>query len=75
MRIIVAGPPKTGNIWVKHILAEVYGLKNLTPHPRADAGQLKRFVDQGGLLTTPSSTNITGPPAYFLKWSNRSRPG
>ncbi|MFQ5575927.1 MAG: sulfotransferase domain-containing protein [Anaerolineae bacterium] len=67
MRIIVAGPPKTGNIWVKHILAEVYGLKNLTPHPRADAGQLKRFVDQGGFIDNAIFHEHYWPTGLFFE--------
>lgn len=29
MRILVAGPPKAGNVWIEHILADVYRLKIL----------------------------------------------
>jgi hypothetical protein len=46
MRIIVAGPPKTGNIWIKGILAEVYKLKVLTPEPGDDVRDLEAFVEQ-----------------------------
>jgi len=33
MRIIVASPPKTGNIWMKTLLVEIYDLKVLTDRP------------------------------------------
>jgi hypothetical protein len=31
VRIVVAGPPKTGNVWLKCMLATVYGLRPLGP--------------------------------------------
>lgn len=36
MRIIIAGPPKTGNVWIKCLLAETYGLRILDNPPRTD---------------------------------------
>lgn len=29
MRIVIAGPPKTGNVWLKRLLASTYGLRLL----------------------------------------------
>ncbi len=46
MRIIVASPPKTGNVWVKHLLSKIYGLEILTPEP-SDTETLKAFVEKG----------------------------
>ncbi|MGD8751682.1 MAG: sulfotransferase domain-containing protein [Anaerolineales bacterium] len=50
MRIIVASPPKTGNIWVKSILSEVYNLRVLTPEPGDDVRDLETFVEQGSFV-------------------------
>jgi hypothetical protein len=47
MRIVIAGPPKTGNIWIKGILSEVYNLKVITPEPGDDVRDLEVFVGQG----------------------------
>lgn len=32
MRIVIAGPPKTGNMWLKCLLGRAYGLRWLRPH-------------------------------------------
>jgi hypothetical protein len=54
MRIILAGPPKTGNVWVENILARVYGLHPQVPVPpyhfwgARDVVDLQRLVDDGG---------------------------
>jgi Sulfotransferase domain len=32
VRIVIAGPPKTGNMWLKCLLARTYGLRWLRPH-------------------------------------------
>jgi len=50
IRIVVAGPPKTGNVWIKHILAEVYQLHIISPEPGADANELQTFIQQGHFL-------------------------
>jgi hypothetical protein len=47
VRILVAAPPKTGNVWIKHILAGVYDLKILDEIPGRSAPELKEFVDRG----------------------------
>jgi hypothetical protein len=48
MRILIAGPPKTGNVWVENILAMVYGLKILQPPnvPGSGPGELQDFIDR-----------------------------
>lgn len=46
MRIIVAGPPKTGNVWLKYLLAEIYQLKVLE-NPPADENEFKRAIETG----------------------------
>lgn len=32
MKIVIAGPPKTGNMWLKCLLGRAYGLRWLRPH-------------------------------------------
>jgi hypothetical protein len=46
VRILIAGPPKTGNVWIKHILAGVYDLKMLDDVPGGSASQFREFVEQ-----------------------------
>ncbi len=43
MRIVIAGPPKTGNVWLKCILATAYGLKILGPKRVPERPQLDLF--------------------------------
>lgn len=50
MRIVVAGPPKTGNVWLKCLLASMFALRPLGPkhapeQPRLDA--FRRWVEAG----------------------------
>lgn len=50
MRIIVASTPKTGNIWIKSLLAEIYNLQILGNEPRevedlSDRFQQGWFID------------------------------
>jgi hypothetical protein len=56
MRIVIAGPPKTGNVWLKCMLGSIYDLKwvkntelprrQLTPH--RELTHFKEWVEQGG---------------------------
>lgn len=51
MRIVIAGPPKTGNVWLKCILATAYDLRPLGPkavpeRPRVEL--FREWVGQGG---------------------------
>ena len=39
MKIIVVGTPKTGNTWVKHLLADLYNLPVVTLKPEFDADE------------------------------------
>lgn len=51
MRIIIAGPPKAGNVWLKCILAHIYDLRPLTNRetpPRPQFHLFKEWVDSGG---------------------------
>lgn len=50
MRILLAGPPKTGNVWVEQILASVYGLRRLNDVPKLVAGLdgLRAWLAAGG---------------------------
>src|SRR5215204_40569 len=49
MRIVLAGPPKTGNVWIENIIARIYDLEILRP-PNAPAGKdacFRQFVETG----------------------------
>ncbi len=51
MRIVIAGPPKTGNVWLKCLLASVYDLRPLGPKLTPERPQLDLFrawVARGG---------------------------
>ncbi len=51
MRILVAAPPKTGNMWLKCLLGTIYDLRWLKPREvptRADAGAFTEWVARGG---------------------------
>lgn len=51
MRIVIAGPPKTGNVWLKRMLASAYGLRLLDAgeYPeRADLIALEVWLAAGG---------------------------
>ena len=51
MRIIIAGPPKAGNVWLKCILGHVYGLRPLTKRETPSRPQfhlLKAWIERGG---------------------------
>lgn len=51
MRILIAAPPKAGNMWLKCLLGHIYGLRWLkqgeTP-PRADLDSFRDWVAAGG---------------------------
>lgn len=51
MRIIIAGPPKAGNVWLKCLLGHIYDLRPLnkqeTPR-RPEFGLFKEWVEAGG---------------------------
>lgn len=47
LRIVIAGPPKTGNMWLKCLLGRIYGLRWLRPHEtpeRADLPALQNWL-------------------------------
>jgi hypothetical protein len=44
MRILIAGPPKTGNMWLKCLLAELYGLHWLPPKDQPAAPTPAAFL-------------------------------
>ena len=51
MRTIIAGPPKTGNMWLKCLLGRAYGLRWLRPFEspaRADLSSLMSWLAAGG---------------------------
>ncbi|MDP9365637.1 MAG: sulfotransferase domain-containing protein [Chloroflexota bacterium] len=43
MRIVIAGPPKTGNVWLKCILSNAYGLKILGPKETPERPRVPLF--------------------------------
>jgi hypothetical protein len=43
MRIVIAGPPKTGNVWLKCLLASIYELRALGPLRSPEAPTLESF--------------------------------
>jgi hypothetical protein len=45
VRIIIAGPPKAGNVWLKCILAHIYGLRPLTNQETPRRPQFHLFRD------------------------------
>ena len=50
MRIIIAGPPKAGNVWLKCLLAHIYDLRPLTNRETPRRPQLdlfKQWVEEG----------------------------
>ncbi|MFT4041146.1 MAG: sulfotransferase domain-containing protein [Thermomicrobiales bacterium] len=50
MRIVIAGPPKTGNMWLKCLLGRAYGLRWLRPHEtpaRPDVESLQEWMTNG----------------------------
>ena len=51
MRILIAAPPKVGNVWLKCMLGFMYDLQWLKPTeipPRPDLDAFKEWVGQGG---------------------------
>lgn len=44
MRVVVAGQARTGNQWLKYLLAHVYGLQVLADVPAADVASLQTFI-------------------------------
>src|SRR3954453_1839028 len=49
MRLLLAGPPKTGNVWIENILARIYGLRILEPPhvPSTSDDDFEEFCKQG----------------------------
>ncbi|HEU5430489.1 MAG TPA: sulfotransferase domain-containing protein [Thermomicrobiales bacterium] len=51
MRIIIAGPPKAGNVWLKCLLGHIYGLRPLGLHEtpkRPQFALFKAWAEAGG---------------------------
>ena len=44
MRIVIAGPPKTGNVWLKCLLASMYDLRALGPKTSPERPQFDAFA-------------------------------
>lgn len=52
MRLLLAGPPKTGNVWLENILAHVYGLTILKPPdvPATRDSDFEEFCGSGRFI-------------------------
>ena len=51
MRILIAGPPKTGNVWLKCMLGSIYDLRLLRKPEvpeRPDLSHFREWVERGG---------------------------
>ena len=44
MRIVIAGPPKTGNMWLKCLLGRAYGLRWLRPFETPERADLESLL-------------------------------
>ncbi len=68
LKIIVVGTPKTGNTWVKHLLAETYGLTPVRLSPEFDPAEFEaagprwishqHFLPQHDLLAWGAANNV-----------------
>ena len=47
MRIVIASPPKTGNVWAKNLFSKIYGLKILEDEPRGTPESLLKKAERG----------------------------
>jgi hypothetical protein len=66
MRIIVAGPPKTGNIWITCLLSEIYTLNTLYRPPATDV-EFDRAVRDGWFPDGSIFHQHYSPSPVFLK--------
>lgn len=56
MRIVIAGPPKAGNVWLKCILANIYDLEKLGPKQTAERPNLACFAEWVGAGRFPDGS-------------------
>ena len=56
MRIVIAGPPKTGNMWLKCLLGRAYGLRWLRPFETPERPDLSALLDWVAAGSFPDST-------------------
>ena len=56
MRILVAAPPKTGNMWIKCLLGSIYGLRCLKPIEQPRQSTLKHFREWAAAGNFPDGT-------------------
>jgi hypothetical protein len=69
LRILVAGQPKTGNVWIRKILSELYALHDLNELPGQipdTAPQLAKFVEEGRFLGNAIFQQHFWPNAQLL---------
>jgi hypothetical protein len=66
LRIIVAGPPKTGNVWIKCLLAEIYHLEILDKPPCTDV-EFSSAVKEGWFKDGAIFHQHLGPTPLLLE--------
>ena len=71
MRILVAGPAKTGNVWIEHLLAATYGLRISKP-PAATIEALTHYVDSGSFLDGTICHQHFEPTEQFFEVAQRA---
>ena len=57
MRIVIAGPPKTGNMWLKCLLGRAYGLRWLRPWLSQDPQAIAAYVRRHRLKHIEDESN------------------
>ncbi|MFQ5575926.1 MAG: sulfotransferase domain-containing protein [Anaerolineae bacterium] len=74
MRILVAGPPKTGNNWLKFMLAQIYGLEILKQFPHSHRPEdLATFIEQGLFTEDAIFHQHFAPLPLFFEVVNSAR--
>lgn len=56
MRILIAGPPKTGNMWLKCLLGRIYGLRWLRPFETPERAELASLLPWLAARRFPDAT-------------------
>jgi hypothetical protein len=74
MKIVIAGPPKTGNVWVENILAHAYGLTILKPPyiPSRSEEELEAFCEAGNFLDNSIFHQHFAPTDLFFEIASRA---
>jgi hypothetical protein len=67
MRIANGGPPKTGNTWLRYLLASIYDLVMVKVHPLADRG-FRDLIATGGFPDGAICTRHVNPTTESITW-------